>query len=373
MGQRGRPRHPDILTPREWEVLALVREGRTNDQIAETLGITLATARFHVSEIIGKLGVSNRHEAAAWEPKPERSSRPCAPLFAPFAALRYARWSHAAAAVAFLVIGAALVLVALLGWGVSRTTSPPSALGATAICTPSPTSTPITPGPKLPSTPDLRPDATREAEISQGQLENSDWSRRFIASGCDAHSLARFGIEQFAGNPYVNPDQVVAHADVIVRAHVDRTTFTVTNDSLPPRTEHVMAHALLRVVETLKGEAPPRIEVDQMGGPVGGELEEVQGQPVLLGGDEVILLAYQSSSSAGARLLYRPLNYVGVYYVRDGRVYAPKDNPCATSIDGSPLKQATDFIRAVLKRIATGPVSSVATCGAPLSMATQTG
>ena len=32
--QRGRPKHPDILTPREWEVLALLRDGASNDEIA---------------------------------------------------------------------------------------------------------------------------------------------------------------------------------------------------------------------------------------------------------------------------------------------------------------------------------------------------
>ena len=66
MARRGRPRHPDILTPREWDVLALLREGATNEQIASRLGITERTAKFHVSEILSKLGVASREEAAAW-------------------------------------------------------------------------------------------------------------------------------------------------------------------------------------------------------------------------------------------------------------------------------------------------------------------
>ena len=37
-----RPSHPDMLTPREQEVLALLREGLTNPRIAERLSITLA-------------------------------------------------------------------------------------------------------------------------------------------------------------------------------------------------------------------------------------------------------------------------------------------------------------------------------------------
>ena len=63
----GRPSHPDILTPREYEVLALLREGLTNPQIAERLGITLDGAKYHVSEILGKLGVDSRQEAARWQ------------------------------------------------------------------------------------------------------------------------------------------------------------------------------------------------------------------------------------------------------------------------------------------------------------------
>jgi DNA-binding CsgD family transcriptional regulator/tetratricopeptide (TPR) repeat protein len=53
------------LTPREREVLALVAEGRTNRQIAQALFISDKTASVHVSNILAKLGVANRAEAAA--------------------------------------------------------------------------------------------------------------------------------------------------------------------------------------------------------------------------------------------------------------------------------------------------------------------
>lgn len=53
------------LTPREREVLALVADGRTNRQIAEALFISDKTASVHVSNILAKLGVANRGEAAA--------------------------------------------------------------------------------------------------------------------------------------------------------------------------------------------------------------------------------------------------------------------------------------------------------------------
>ena len=56
---------PFGLTSREREVLALVAEGYTNKRIAETLFISESTAGVHVSNILGKLGVATRTEAAA--------------------------------------------------------------------------------------------------------------------------------------------------------------------------------------------------------------------------------------------------------------------------------------------------------------------
>jgi DNA-binding NarL/FixJ family response regulator len=54
------------LTSRELEVLRLVGEGRANKQIAAELGISERTARTHVSNILGKLGLSSRTQAALW-------------------------------------------------------------------------------------------------------------------------------------------------------------------------------------------------------------------------------------------------------------------------------------------------------------------
>ena len=51
------------LTPREREVLGLLAEGLTNRAIAERLGISEHTAKFHVNAILGKLGVETRTEA----------------------------------------------------------------------------------------------------------------------------------------------------------------------------------------------------------------------------------------------------------------------------------------------------------------------
>ena len=56
---------PFGLTAREREVLALVATGQTNRRIADTLFISESTAGVHVSNILGKLGVTSRTEAAA--------------------------------------------------------------------------------------------------------------------------------------------------------------------------------------------------------------------------------------------------------------------------------------------------------------------
>jgi DNA-binding NarL/FixJ family response regulator len=54
------------LTAREIEVLQLVAKGAANKEIAAYLSITERTARTHVSNILGKLGLASRTQAALW-------------------------------------------------------------------------------------------------------------------------------------------------------------------------------------------------------------------------------------------------------------------------------------------------------------------
>ena len=168
-----RPSHPEILTPREQEVLALLREGLTNPRIAERLSITLDGAKYHVSEILSKLGVSSREEAARWQP----SERPwwataIAPLAWPW---RRANVSSLATGVAGVMAVLLVVGVGLLVWGLVRTdgdADASAAAGATAAASPTallstrtPTAEPPTPQPTPAATalPPTQPPAPTEA------------------------------------------------------------------------------------------------------------------------------------------------------------------------------------------------------------------
>jgi NarL family two-component system response regulator LiaR len=53
------------LTPREWEVLDLLAEGRTTDQIADALVLAIDTVRSHIKHILRKLDAHSREEAVA--------------------------------------------------------------------------------------------------------------------------------------------------------------------------------------------------------------------------------------------------------------------------------------------------------------------
>jgi DNA-binding CsgD family transcriptional regulator len=68
-------RYEAELTDRQREVLRMIAAGRTNGDIADALDMTLAGAKWHVSELLTKLGLESREAAAAyyrWRETPHR-------------------------------------------------------------------------------------------------------------------------------------------------------------------------------------------------------------------------------------------------------------------------------------------------------------
>lgn len=63
---RGRPPHPDILTPAEWRVVEGVRHGLTNPQIAKRLGHSTDAVKFHIANAMAKLGFTRRAQIRHW-------------------------------------------------------------------------------------------------------------------------------------------------------------------------------------------------------------------------------------------------------------------------------------------------------------------
>ncbi|GAA3107674.1 response regulator transcription factor [Streptosporangium carneum] len=66
-GPASAPVHPvEVLTDREEQILAVVARGRTNNEIADELHISLSTVKSHVASLMAKLGARNRVEIAMW-------------------------------------------------------------------------------------------------------------------------------------------------------------------------------------------------------------------------------------------------------------------------------------------------------------------
>jgi DNA-binding NarL/FixJ family response regulator len=64
--ESSRPTPASLLTPRETEVLALIARGQPNKVIARELGVSEKTVKTHVSHVLGKLGVTDRTQAALY-------------------------------------------------------------------------------------------------------------------------------------------------------------------------------------------------------------------------------------------------------------------------------------------------------------------
>ena len=71
---RGRPPHPDVLTPAEWRVANAVRHGMTNREISRRLRVSSDTVKYHLENILGKLSLAGRSELRRWSGAPVDSA-----------------------------------------------------------------------------------------------------------------------------------------------------------------------------------------------------------------------------------------------------------------------------------------------------------
>ncbi|WP_447585803.1 LuxR C-terminal-related transcriptional regulator [Pseudoxanthomonas mexicana] len=66
MSKRGRPQFDDVLTPAEWKVVEFVRHGLTNADIARRQGVSPDAVKYHVANVLQKLGMTSRHQIRKW-------------------------------------------------------------------------------------------------------------------------------------------------------------------------------------------------------------------------------------------------------------------------------------------------------------------
>jgi DNA-binding CsgD family transcriptional regulator/catechol 2,3-dioxygenase-like lactoylglutathione lyase family enzyme len=72
--RRGRPRHPDVLTPAEWRTVDAVRHGMSTRHIARLRGVSPDAVKFHVANALAKLGLADRAELRKWRGVPSDSA-----------------------------------------------------------------------------------------------------------------------------------------------------------------------------------------------------------------------------------------------------------------------------------------------------------
>lgn len=136
----GRPPYPGLLTPAELRVLEEVRRGRTNPEIAEALGLSRATVKYHLVNIYSKTGVSDREAAAQLDTAALEShtAEPSTPgrkaLAAWLGRTPLAAPPGRIAAIAVLVGLPAIAAIVFLAWArpPGRDEEPPSSITPTA-------------------------------------------------------------------------------------------------------------------------------------------------------------------------------------------------------------------------------------------------
>lgn len=153
---RGRPPHPDVLTPAEWRVLSEIRTGATNAEIAVRLGLSIATVKFHIRNIRNKLHLTERAELVAWrgEPQPEGQPATRRRMLAPIGLL-VGFWKPVVAGIAITVVGGSAIAAGVLAYTIVNDGEPSASPGnepaSAATVSPTPATVEATPPPTTPT------------------------------------------------------------------------------------------------------------------------------------------------------------------------------------------------------------------------------
>jgi hypothetical protein len=172
-------------------------------------------------------------------------------------------------------------------------------------------------------------DQQRAAIVAQAHARNAWDLRDFVTQRRDPHTLPVIEVQSFAPPP-PTMEQALSQATLVVHAKVRAVTFqSDPGGGLP------LATATVDVLQTAKGRPAPTITVLQLGGPVaegaGGALAQLDTDPLLLPGDDVILLLRPSPATPG---LYRTVIGAGVDKITNGTVRAQDGNPFGAQITG---------------------------------------
>lgn len=178
MRTNGRPE----LTRRQREVLRLIAQGKTNFEIAKALGISLDGAKWHIREIMAKLGCDSRDEAVAvWRSRQSVRQRVGRAIGAAWGFAGSPAWQIAAS------VGLAVALIAAFAVVISNRADEED--GAAPLAGETPTPSPLT-------SPVVAPTTVKfpDGPIAFRSCGTSSWTRPSLSEMADVFTNARFGL-----------------------------------------------------------------------------------------------------------------------------------------------------------------------------------
>jgi hypothetical protein len=166
--------------------------------------------------------------------------------------------------------------------------------------------------------------------------QRSDWLADFVSQGRDPRELPLVNLEVDHWGPPMTLGRAQREARYVVHGRVSATTYVSDVRALG----HPYSIATVQVHRVVKGQISTRtIEVLQSGGPEwdpeGGKLWQIPGDPLLLPGDEVILLLIPAYSEEQRMLgRYQTVYQAGVYLITDQGVFASGSNALSGIVSG---------------------------------------